>query len=304
MIQEIIDFFTGIPKDSWRDVVISSFLIPIVFYLFTKLRIWLVTTQPINLALAGFRNSKKDILIFLSQLSGANNQNNELHLKQNQLYFSRFPQPLPQNQNNLGIRTYQNIDPVWSQSDGQCAAEVFNLLGQINKHDGFRIADTLKDWNEHFSPIFSIGFNPKTLDLINYCSPINFQLGTNDNNLSISDHNLALGAEYPSDAGIIQKTLMTNSKMPVFILAGLGTTGTEAAGKVLNENCISLGKLYGSGSFCVLFKTDITRGSDYYEIKGIFPKPKLYRVIWYPLTFIKWNLKKIYPTNLKTSTTA
>lgn len=304
MVQEVIDFFTGIPKDSWRDVVISSFLIPIVFYLFTKLRTWLVSTQPINLVLEGFRNSKKDILIFLSQLSGANNHNNQLQLTQNQFYVSRFPQPLPQNQNNYGILTYQNIDPVWSQSDGQCAAEVFNLLGQINKHDGFRIADTLKDWNEHFSPIFSIGFNPKTHDLMKYCSPINFQLGANGTNLSISGNNLALGAAYPSDAGILQKTFITNSRTPVFILAGLGTTGTEAAGKVLNENCISLGKLYGRGSFCLLFQTDITRGSDYYEIKGIFPKPKLYRALWYPLTFIKWHLKKIYPTNEKTSTTS
>jgi hypothetical protein len=297
MKREVIDFFTGIPKDSWRDVVISSFLIPIVFYLFTKLRTWLVSTQPINLVLEGFRNSKKDILIFLSQLSGANNHNNQLQLTQNQLYVSRFPQPLPQNHYIFGIRTYQNIDPVWSQSDGQCAAEVFNLLGQINKHDGFRIADTLKDWNEQFSPIFSIGFNSKTLDLMNYCSPINFQLGANGANLSISGNNLALGAAYPSDAGILQKTFMSNSRMPVFILAGLCTIGTEAAGKVLNENCISLGKLYGRGSFCLLFQTDITRGSDYYEIKGIFPKPKLYRALWYPLTFIKWHLKKIYPTN-------
>jgi hypothetical protein len=297
MIQEVIDFFTGIPKDSWRDVVISSFLIPTVFYLFTKLRVWLVSTQPINLVLDGFRNSKKDILIFLSQLSGANNHNNQLHLTHNQIYVCRFPQPLPQNQNNFGIRTYQNIDPVWSQSDGQCAAEIFNLLGQINKHDGFRIADILKDWNEHFSPIFSIGFNPKTRDLMSYCSPINFQLGANDTNLSISGNNLALGAAYPSDAGILQKTFMANSKMPVFILTGLGTTGTEAAGKVLNENCISLGKLYGRGSFCLLFQTNITRGSDYYEIKGIFPKPKLYRALWYPVTFIKWHFKKIHPTN-------
>jgi hypothetical protein len=297
MIQDIFDFFTGITKDSWRDVVISSLLIPLVFYLFTKLRTWLTSIKPLNLVLAGFRKSKKDILIFLSQLSGANNQNHQLQLTQNQLYLSRFPQPLPQNQTNLGIRTYQNIDPVWSQSDGQCAAEVFNLLGQINKHNGFRIADTLRDWNEHFSPIFSVGFNPKTHDLMNYCLPINFQLGANGSNLSISGHNLALNAAYPSDAGILQKTYMPNSKMPVFILAGLGTTGTEAAGKVLNENCTSFGKLYGRGSFCVLFKTDITRGSDYYEIKGIFPNPKLNRALWYPITFINWYLKKIYPTN-------
>ena len=297
MIQEIIDFFTGIPKDSWRDMVLSSFLIPLVFYLITKLRIWLESIQPKNLVLSGFQKSKKDILIFLTQLSGVHNQNNQWHLTQNQLYLSRFPQPLPHNKTNLGIHTYHNIDPVWSQSDGLCAAEVFNLIGQINMHNGIRIADTLRDWNEHFSPIFSIGFSPKTHDLINLCYPINFQLRKEFNNLSISGNNLVLEAGYPCDAGILQKTYTTSSKVPVFILAGLGTTGTEAAGKVLNENCISFGKLYGRGSFCVLFKTDITRGSDYYEINGIYPKPKLFRALWYPKTFINWHLKKIYPTH-------
>lgn len=95
-------------------------------------------------------------------MSGANNGNGQLQLTQNQLYVCRFPKPLPQNQNNIEYRTYHNIDLTWSQSDGQCAAEVFNLLGQINKHQGFKIADTIRDWNENSSPIFSIGFNPKT----------------------------------------------------------------------------------------------------------------------------------------------
>lgn len=294
MVQTIIEFFTGISKDSWRDVVISSFLIPLVFYLYTKLRTWLVSIQPLNLVFSGYRKSKKDILIFLSQLSSANSQ---LQLTQDQRYVTRFPQPLPQDQNNVGIAGYQNIDPVWSQSDGQCAAEIFNLLGQINKHQGFRIADTIRDWNEHSCPIFSIGFNPKTRDLMNYCSPIYFELAASGMNLSIQGHDLVLGATYPADAGILQKTYATNSNIPVFILAGLGTTGTEAAGKVLNENCISFGKLYGSGSFCVLFKTDITRGSQYYEIMGIYPKPPLYRALWYPITFIRWQFKKKYPTN-------
>lgn len=303
MIQEIIDFFTGIPKDSWRDVVLSSFLIPLVFYLFTKLRIWLVSIQPQKLVLGGFQKSKNDILIFITQLSGAHKKNNQWHLTQNQLYLSRFPQPHPHDKTNLEERHYHNIDPVWSQSDGLCAADIFNLLGQINRHNGIKIADTLRDWNEHFSPIFSIGFSPKTHNLINICYPINFQLREEFNNLSISGHNLVLGASHPSDAGILQKTYTTSSKVPVFILAGLGTTGTEAAGKVLNENCISFGKLYGSGSFCVLFKTDITRGSDYYEINGIYPNPKLFRALWYPITFIKWHLKKIYPTIKTTSST-
>jgi hypothetical protein len=294
MIMEIIDFFTCTTKETWRGIVMSSLLIPLVFYLFTKLRTWLTSIQPLNLVLKGFRKSKKDVLIFLSQLSSLNN---EMQLNVNQKFESQYPFPLPQDHNNIGKKYYQNIDPVWSQSDGQCAAEVFNLLGQLNKHNGIRIADTKKDWNHLFSPIFSIGFNPKTDDLMNHCIPINFKLGPDHDNLSISGHNLSEETAYPFESGILQKTYMKNSKIPVFILAGIGTTGTEAAGKVLNENSISFGKLYGSGPFCALFKTNITRGSDYYEIMGIFPKPKLYRALWYPLTFLKWYLKKIYPTN-------
>lgn len=294
MIQTLIDFFSNVSKDTWQSVVISSFLIPFVFYIYTKFKTYLVSSLPLNLVLSGFRNSKKDILVFLSQLSGANN---EMELIHNQLYITQFPDPFPKNQANKGIGLYQNIDTVWSQSDGLCAAEVFNLLGQINKHQGFRIADTLKDWCGYTCPTFSIGFNPKTKDLMRFCIPINFHLGANNDTISIEGHNTVLGSDFPEDAGILQKTYMKNSKVPVFILAGLGTTGTEASGKVLNENCISLGKLYGKSTFCVLFKTDITRGSEWYEIIGMFPKPPLYRAIWYPFTFIKWHLKKIYPLN-------
>lgn len=288
MIQSIIDFFSNISKDNWQSVVISSFLIPFIFYIFTKLKTYLGSIKPLNLVFSGFRNSKNDILIFLSQLSGA--CNNELN--QNQQYIAKFPNPLPQNQSNQGKAHYRNIDLVWSQSDGLCAAEVFNLLGQINKHQGFRIADTINDWSKNKCPIFSIGFNPKTKDLIRFCIPINFNLGANSSSIAIEGLDIVLGSDYPNDAGILQKTYIINSNVPVFILAGLGTTATEASGKVLNENCISLGKLYGNGSFCILFKTDISRGSEFYEIMGMFPKPPLYRAILYPLTFIKWQRKK------------
>lgn len=294
MVQNIIDFFSKIPIDTWRDVVLSSIFIPLVFYLATKLRTWLVSLLPLNQLFTDYRKSKTDILIFLSQLSASNN---ELQLVKNQIYITNYPQPLPQNQNNLEIRGYQNIDPLWSQSDGQCAAEVFNILGRIKKNKGFRIADTIRDWNERSNPIFTIGFNPKTQDLLNCCTPINFQIGNNATKLSIEGHSSTLVAMYPNDAGILQKSFVTNTNIPVFILAGIGTPGTEVAGHVLNENSISLGKLYGNKPFCVLFKTNITRGNSHYEIAGIFPKPQLYRLLWYPITYIKWYRKKVYPEN-------
>ena len=147
------------------------------------------------------------------------------------------------------------------------------------------------------SSIFTVGFNPKTTDLLSICFPINFRLNEGLT-LNIDGHAHDLNAEYPDDAGIIQKTFYKQSNIPVFILAGLGTMGTETAGIVLNEKAIQLGKLYGNDSFCILFKTDITRGNKYYEIKGIFPKPQWYRAIWYPTTYFKWWKRKIFPSNV------
>lgn len=292
MFQKVLDFFTSISKSTWQDIVLSSIFIPLVILSLSKLRVWLISLHPLNLIFKGYRNTKNDILVFISQLSGANNQG---QLNPGQRYVARFPQPLPYNQANVGFMAYQNIDPVWSQSDGQCVAEVFNILGRINKDQGFRIADTVRDWNDRSNPLFSIGFNPKTSDVRNSCVPINFQLAANGTTLNIDGHNPPLGCVYPDDAGIVQKTFLENTDIPTFILAGLGTTGTEVAGRALNQNCIGLGKLYGNKPFCVLFKTDITKGNSYYEIEGIFPKPNLLRAFWYPFTFINWYRKKVFP---------
>jgi hypothetical protein len=291
MIRKFISFFTEIPKDSWRDVVLSSLLIPLVFYLFTKMRLWLVSIKPLNMLLTGYKKPEGSILIFLSQLSGANDQGN---VNLSQRYLAFFPKPLPNNQNHREARQYQNVDPVWSQSDGLCTSEVFNLLGHLNGQQRIKIADTLKDWNDRSSPVFTVGFNPKTLDLMSSCTPINFRANSQWTCLSIDGNEFALNANYPNDAGVVQKTFYKNSNIPVFILAGLGTTGTEVSGKVLNQNRIALGKLYGSAPFCVLFKTDIQRGNNYYEITGLFPKPKSYRAIWYPITFFRLHRKNVF----------
>ena len=81
----------------------------------------------------------------------------------------------------------------------------------------------------------------------------------------------------------------------MFILAGIGTLGTEVSGHFLNKHCIDLGKLYGEKSFCVLLRTNITKGKDYYEIKAVSPKPCLFRSMLYPITFIHWHTKKVFP---------
>jgi hypothetical protein len=291
MFQVFINYFTSIQNETLKGVILSSFLIPFIFYSTTRIRYWFISLFPINQLYTGYRKSKTDILIFISQFSAVNNQN---QLIPDQSYIAHFPRPLPSDINNLGLENYGNINPLWSQSDGQCSAEIFNILGKINKNKSFKIADTIKDWNKHTNPIFTIGFNPKTKDLLNCCTPIYFELINDNSSLSINEIPSVLGSIYPNDAGILQKTFITNTNIPVFILAGLGTTGTEAAGKVLNQNSAAFGKLYGNKPFCVLFKTNITMGSSYYELKSIYPKPKLSRLFIYPITFLKWYNKKYF----------
>jgi hypothetical protein len=299
MIQQIIDFFKSIQKQTWQDVVLSSIFIPLVFFLFTRIKSWYILSRPKNLLLKGCNKAEAEVLIFLSQLSGASPLNiNQKNL--NQKYISFYPCPTPQDRLNLESKHYQNIDHVWTEADGRCAADIFNILGSVDKITNVRIADTVKDWDKRECGIFSIGFNPKTFDLMNdECSFINFT-GKNEEYLtmeylSITGHDLKLDATNPNDASIIQKTFIKKTATPVFILAGLGTTGVEAAGYFLGKKYMELGKLYGSKGFCILLQNNSTKGRTYSEIKAVFPKPSFLRALIYPITYYTWFKKRVFP---------
>jgi len=296
MLKDIADFFRSIPKSSWQDIVLTSVVIPIVIYLYTKAKNWITTIRPVNLLLKGYRSSKEDVLIFLSQLSGAVNVGpNAVQLNPDPKYIATYPNAIGANQNATATRIYQHVDPVWSESDGRCAADVFNILGQAGVTKRFRIAETIGDWSRQASPIFGIGFCPKSVSLLKDCEPIYFQGSHDGSDLKLKGSDVVLGCVHPNDAGIIQKTFLKNTKTPVFILAGHGTTGTEVAGNLLNQFCVALGKLYGDQTFCVMFAADITKGREYHDIKAVYPRPPLWRAFFYPLTFIKWYRKKVFP---------
>ena len=289
------EFISDIPKDTWRDVLLSSIIIPIVFWTFSQARNYWIDQRPINRLFKHYRNNGSEVLVYLSQLSSAIKDKNGIDiLNPNPIYIAKFPMPLPTDQNNLFTSNYQNIDPVWSESDGKCSAEILNTIGKISKARKFRIASTINDWRCHNNPIITIGFNPKTRDLLNYCHPIYFQ-SPNNLNLKIEGHDINLDSTLPNDAGVIQKTKISDSRSDVFILAGLGTTGTEVAGKVFSSNANDLGRLYGNKPFCLLFKTDINISHGFYTIVGVFPKPNLWSAIFHPITYIKWKRKKLYP---------
>lgn len=279
--------FTGVEdKTVWQDVAVSSFVIPIVILLFIKLLEWWNKNRPSRLIFKDYLPQSRDVYVFHSEMSAANADWSQNY---NPKYISRFPNPTPTNHANLDIQHKINIDPVSSVADGECVADIFNILGRVRKTERIHLGSLTKDWNKWSVPIFSVGFNPKTNKLLEKCVPVDFELTSDFHSLKLKGDSSVLDDQSPNDAGVIQKTFEAESKMPVFILAGIGTTGTSAAGCVLKENYVKLGKLFGNQPFCVLFKVKLDEGKNSAQIKKITPQPKWYRYILHPLVFVTFK---------------
>jgi len=282
--------FTGIAdKTVWQDVVISAFLIPPMILFFKKLFEWWNEGRPSRIIFKNYLAENQHVYIFHSQMSSADDSYNK---KENPKFIAIFPNPTPTDHTSLGVQRRKNIDPICSIANTECVADVFNVLGSVNKTKNIFIGDLIKDWNVWSNPIFSVGFNPKTKKLIERCEPIFFE--QMNGNLKIKNTNINFNSVLPNDAGIIQKTLDKESKNTVFILAGLGTTGTSAAGLILRNNFIKLGKLYGNDPFCVFLTTKIDEGKNSALIQKIIPKPKWYRVIVHPATYLNFKHKNYF----------
>ncbi len=279
--------FTGIEdKSVWQDVIFSSFLLPIIIFLGIKLSEWWNKVRPSRLVFKGYLDKDSRVFIFHSQMSSVDD---DWDLKDNPKYITRFPQPIPNDHAKLGVQQKLNIDPVSSCSDSECVANIFNILGLVNKTKNIFIGDLINDWNVWADPIFSVGFNPKTHKLIERCGPIFFEL--NDTALKLKNTNISFDSYLPNDAGIIQKTFDRESKTPVFILAGLGTMGTSEAGFILKSNFIKFGKLFGNNSFCVFFKVKIDEGKNSALMLKITPKPKWFIIIFHPVLYFSFRKK-------------
>src|SRR3989344_5173638 len=222
--------FTGVgDKTVWQDVFISSLAIPIVILLGARLLEWWNKNRPSRLIFKDYLPQNRDVYVFHSEMSSANE---DWSRNQNPKYVSRYPRPTPTDHNNLDTQHKINIDPVSSVADGECVADIFNILGRVRKTENIHVGNLIKDWNIWSTPILSVGFNPKTEKLLEKCVPIDFELVNNFHGLKLKNDPNILDDRSPNDAGVIQKTFETESKMPVLILAGIGTTGTSAAGSV------------------------------------------------------------------------
>lgn len=274
----------------WQDVLISALLIPVVIFLGSKLLVWWNSVKPMHQILKNCLNQNKDIFIFHSQMSGADNN---WDLNPDQKYITRFPDPLPTDQAHLGIQKKKNIDPVLSKAEAECLTDIYNILGRAGKVKNIKIGDLINDWNVWSNPIFSVGFNPKTHALIENCDPIYFELMPTGI-LRIKNGRNNYDSLIPNDAAIIQKTHIKGTNVPVFMLAGLGTTGTSASGYILNQNIKNIGKLFGSNPFCVFLKVRIHEGRTAARIDKLYPKPNLFHVILHPFLFCMFRKNNFF----------
>src|SRR4030043_2199589 len=282
--------FTGIgDKTVWQDVIITAALLPVVLFLCKKFFEWWNKVRPSKIVFKNYISENSNIYIFHSQMSCADDNYN---LKNNPKFITLYPRPLPTNSNNLGQLNKKNIDLVCSIANCESVADIFNILGIIKKTKNIHIGDLIKDWNVWSSPIFSVGFNPKTFKLIEKCNPIFFE--QTNGILKIKNTDITFNSNLPNDAGIIQKTFNKESKYPVFIIAGLGTLGTSSATYILKNNFIKLGKLYGNNPFCVFLSVKTDEGKDSALIQKIIPKPEWFRIILHPMLYLSFKEKSYF----------
>lgn len=283
--------FTGVTDITvWQDVFISALVIPIGILIINRILSWWNSVKPAQLLFKNCLDKNKNIFIFHSQMSGADNNYN---FNPDQKYITKFPDPLPSNNANLGIQKKLRIDPVMSRAEAESLTDVYSVLGLAGKVENINIGDLINDWNVWSSPIFSIGFNPKTLKLIEKCSPLYFEL-INNHTLKIKDNNISYDSVMPNDAGVIQKTFIEGTNIPVFILAGIGTLGTSVTGYILRQNFTEIGKLFGSNPFCIFIKVKINEGRTAAYIDRIYPNPNWQRIILYPLTYFRFRKKDLF----------
>lgn len=269
----------------WQDVAITFVLLPIGIWIKDVVIDYLNKREPLSQLLDGYIKANTRILIYLSHLTACDDMG---EIRVGQKYFIAYPEPLAINKNNLSKAARHNIDPVWSEGDGECLAEVYNVLGKAGKTKNIQIANIIHDWGNRTEPIISIGFNPKTEQLEKTCYPI-FYEKVGIEGLKIKGNSKELFCSNGNEVGIIQKTYIQDQTIPVFILAGMGTLGTSSAGGLLGKIDNDLGKLFGNRPFCVLFSAVWSIGPSSAVIRDYYPEPSLDRILLHLPTYIRFK---------------
>lgn len=277
--------FTGIhTKELWQEIIFGLFLNFLsVGILLLKDFIWDINPQKKFFGLT----KKTSVRIFLTELKALNEQG---EIDRNPRYVVQYYKRTVRNRNNIGNEERYNIDPVWPDAEGRVLGNIYYALGRINFRKDIQISNLINDWSKNSDLTFSIGFNPKT-HLYLEKSPYDFiELARNQSSgltLGLKNGKKKLNAISPYDAGIMQKT--TYKGKPVFLLAGLGICGTEAAGKLFEDHYKHFARLYGKDPFAILIRTNINEGTENYEIVEMTKPKNNLHIIFNPFLYFKYK---------------
>ncbi len=279
MLQAIEHYL--IPKDLsiWQGALLDAILIPFVIIAVAKIIKFYDSKRPGKLLLSKFCNQGKRVLIFTSQLSSLLPTGG---LNLNPQYVAIIPHKTPTGTKIL-TKGYQNIDPVWSEADGECLADIYNVLGKVDKTENIDVGNINKHLDDWDSSIFSVGFNYKTDMILKKYKPVHFSLKLGGVKLKNSKkiYSYINGVDH----SVIQKTLNEDTGQPAFVLAGMGTLGTAAAGYYFRNNYIDMGKMFGDESFVILLSANLGEGKTSARMIKSYPKIKTLNKIFHPIVY-------------------
>ena len=212
------------------------------------MRRWWSFRRPASKVLEGFLDNDVSAKVFIKDLMVPDNT-----LRAPKLFSveGSFQQANP----NIGI--------VWPEVEARGLAEVFNMLGQLDKYQNINVIPMSEGYEDWQGNILVLGAQAmkcrefyRTMDEVGY--------GVDEEriyNVETSETIVAPDQEY--GYGVIIKARNNNSSShaaPAFLLGGFGTLGTEAAIHYFSSHIADLGKEFGNDCFSIIVRVRLGSG--------------------------------------------
>jgi hypothetical protein len=153
-----------------------------------------------------------------------------------------------------------NIASVVSRSDVEAAADLLNILGQAGRTLNINWRQIDRDaeiWDE---PLVCVGGNFKAKKALELCVPqlVRYK----DLVLQTVDDDQCFKPDQTSDFAVIYRGRHPGTGATCFVVFGMGSAGTLAAGSYLRRHARHLGRLYLARPFAVVIRVGWHNGKD------------------------------------------
>ncbi len=169
-----------------------------------------------------------------------------------------------------------NISKVWPEVEGEGLAELFNLLGRIDKRDNINIIPTsqgLSNWSDNLIVLGAQAI--KSLEFYKTMNNVGYRM--DDKEIYDNDTGEIIPRENDDQYGygLIIKAKNPHSKSKKsfgFLLGGFGTLGTRASIYYFTHNIDKLGKAYGDKCFSLVIRARTVSGYKSAEVMEKYTK--------------------------------